>query len=134
MLLIGNSLSHFRILFIQSVSSIVMHSLLTKTMKKHLPEINLNKCNDLQHPFTLEQDSVIVKSSLVFPVHRVAICKSNKYYVCFCGPWILRSSDGTSHFSGIPSSSPRGVEPPSTRQLELQTAWDQGGILRPVQS
>ena len=44
--------------------------------------------------------------------------------VWLCGPWILRSIDGTSNFSGIPSSSPRGVEPPSTRQLELQTAWD----------
>ena len=31
-------------------------------------------------------------------------------------------------------SHPRGVEPPSTRQLELQPAWDKGGILRPVQS
>ena len=27
-----------------------------------------------------------------------------------------------------------GVEPPSTRQLELKPAWDKGGILRPVQS
>ena len=44
--------------------------------------------------------------------------------VWLCWPWILRSSNGISHFSGIPSSSPRGVEPPSTRQLELQTAWD----------
>ena len=31
-------------------------------------------------------------------------------------------------------SHPRGVESPSTRQLELQPAWDKGGILRPVQS
>ena len=40
--------------------------------------------------------------------------------------------------SGYPlrdfASRPRGVEPPSTRQLELQPAWDKGGILRPVQS
>ena len=44
--------------------------------------------------------------------------------VWLCGPWILRSSDGTSHISGIPSSSPRGVEPPSTMQFELQATWD----------
>ena len=31
-------------------------------------------------------------------------------------------------------SHPRGVESPSTRQLELQLAWNKGGILRPVQS
>ena len=31
-------------------------------------------------------------------------------------------------------SHPRGVEPPSTRQLEFQFAWDKGGILWPVQS
>ena len=40
--------------------------------------------------------------------------------------------------SGYPlrdfASRPRGVEPPSTRQLELQPAWDKGGILRPFQS
>ena len=51
----------------------------------------------------------------------------------FCGPWILRSSDGSSLIWDI-TSSPRGVEPPSTRQLEFQTAWDKGGILRPVLS
>ena len=36
----------------------------------------------------------------------------------FCRPWILRSSDGSSLIWDI-TSSPRGVEPPSTRQLEF---------------
>jgi len=30
---------------------------------------------------------------------------------------------------GIPFFRARGVEPPTTRQLELQTAWDKGRIL-----
>ena len=46
--------------------------------------------------------------------------------IWFFGPWILRSSDGSSLIWDI-TSSPRGVEPPFTRQLELQTAWDKGG-------
>ena len=51
----------------------------------------------------------------------------------FCGPQILRYSDGSSLIWDI-TSSPSGVEPPSTKQLELQTAWDKGGILQPVLS
>ena len=49
----------------------------------------------------------------------------------FCGPWNLRSSDRASLIWDI-TSSPRGVEPPSTKPLELQTAWD--GILWPILS
>ena len=47
-------------------------------------------------------------------------------------PWILRC-DGLFLIWDI-TSSPRGVEPPSTKQLELQTSWDKGGILQPVLS
>ena len=43
--------------------------------------------------------------------------------VWFCGPWILRFSDGL-YLSLDITSSPSGVEPHSTKQLELQTAWD----------
>ena len=51
----------------------------------------------------------------------------------FVGPEFLRSSDGSSLIWDI-TSNPRGVEPPSTKQLELQTAWDKEEILRPVLS
>ena len=53
--------------------------------------------------------------------------------VLFCGPWILRSSDGLSIVWDI-IPSPREIEPPSTKQLELQTPWDRGGILQAVLS
>ena len=48
--------------------------------------------------------------------------------------WVLDTEDQKRVSLMGFGSHPRGVEPPSTRQLELQLDWDMGGILRLVQS
>ena len=51
----------------------------------------------------------------------------------FVGPGFTDPVMGIPFFRDL-ASSPRQVEPPSSRQLEFQTAWDKGGILRSVLS
>ena len=78
------------------------------------------------------EDRIDVQGRIPTQVHYIFF-KFSLVLFGLCGPWILRSNDGISHFSGIFPLAQGGFNSPSTRQLELQIAWHWGGILRPVQ-
>ena len=85
------------------------------------------------------ENPTIMEKILEKVVHYFEILPKTCYHHCLASScclvvWTLSRGRKVGVPRGILPQVQGGVEPPSTRQLELKPAWDKGGILRPVQS